>query len=132
MQYLDGGSAYHCNLQEYPTQEGFRKLLQVAAKEGCEYFCFNIKVTCCNDCGFIDKHTLTECSKCHSKNIDYATRIIGYLTKISSWSKERREEHKRRAYGKVNNDGHSICLDKDKEHCNTDACNNNNTNENDK
>ena len=103
MQYLDGGSAYHCNLAEYPTQEGFRKLLHVAAKEGCEYFCFNIKVTCCNECGYIDKHTLTECSKCHSKNIDYATRVIGYLTKVSSWSKERRAEHARRMYSGVGN-----------------------------
>ena len=98
MQYLDGGSAYHCNLAEYPTQEGFRKLLKVAAKEGCEYFCFNIRVTCCNKCGYIDKHTNQECTKCHSKDIDYATRVIGYLTKVSSWSKERREEHKRRMY----------------------------------
>lgn len=101
MQYLDGGSAYHCNLQEYPTKEGFRKLLKVAAKEGCEYFCFNIRVTVCNECGYIDKHTLCECSKCKSKNIDYATRVIGYLTKVSSWSKERREEHKRRMYMKA-------------------------------
>jgi len=98
MKYLDGGSAYHCNLAEYPTQEGFRKLLKVAAKEGCEYFCFNIRVTCCNKCGYIDKHTNQECTKCHSKDIDYATRVIGYLTKISSWSKERREEHKKRMY----------------------------------
>ena len=98
MQYLDGGSAYHCNLAEYPTQEGFRKLLKVAAKEGCEYFCFNIRVTCCNDCGYINKHTRCDCSACHSKNIDYATRVIGYLTKVSSWSKERRAEHERRCY----------------------------------
>ena len=98
MKYLDGGSAYHCNLAEYPTQEGFKKLLKVAAKEGCEYFCFNIRVTCCNSCGYIDKHTLTKCSKCGSENVDYATRIIGYLTKVSSWSKERREEHKKRSY----------------------------------
>ena len=98
MQYLDGGSAYHCNLAEYPTQEGFRKLLRVAAKEGCEYFCFNIKVTICNKCGYIDKHTLQQCSKCGSTDIDYGTRIIGYLTRISSWSKERRAEHERRMY----------------------------------
>ena len=45
MQYLDGGSAYHCNLEEAPSKEGFKKLLDVAAKEGCEYFCFNIKIT---------------------------------------------------------------------------------------
>ena len=98
MKYLDGGSAYHCNLAEYPTQEGFKKLLKVAAKEGCEYFCFNIRVTVCRDCGYIDKHTNTECTKCHSKNVDYATRVIGYLTIVSGWSKERREEHKRRVY----------------------------------
>ena len=130
MQYLDGGSAYHCNLQEYPTQEGFKKLLKVAAKEGCEYFCFNIKVTCCNDCGYIDKHTLTECSKCHSKNIDYATRIIGYLTKISSWSKERRAEHQRRMYA----DASGICCDqKDtKDHDKTKDNNENKKEEKDK
>ena len=98
MKYLDGGSAYHCNLAEYPTKEGFKKLLHVAAQEGCEYFCFNILVTCCNDCGYIDKHTRNDCSKCGSKNVDYATRVIGYLTKISAWSKERRAEHERRMY----------------------------------
>lgn len=103
MQYLDGGSAYHCNLSEYPTQEGFKKLLKVAATEGCEYFCFNILVTCCNSCGYIDKHTLTECSQCHSENVEHATRIIGYLKTISSWSKERREEHARRAYSPQKN-----------------------------
>ena len=58
-------------------------------------------MTCCNDCGYIDKHTNTECTKCHSKNIDYATRVIGYLTIVSGWSKERREEHKRRVYSKI-------------------------------
>ena len=100
MKYLDGGSAYHCNLAEYPTKEGFKKLLSVAAMEGCEYFCFNVRVTCCNECGYIDKHTLTKCSKCGSCKIDYATRVIGYLTKVSSWSKERREEHERRMYCK--------------------------------
>ena len=103
MQYLDGGSAYHCNLSEYPTQEGFKKLLKVAATEGCEYFCFNILVTCCKSCGYIDKHTLSECSKCHSENVEHATRIIGYLRPIPSWSKERREEHKKRAYSPQKN-----------------------------
>ncbi len=115
MQYLDGGSAYHCNLQEYPTQEGFRKLLKVAASEGCEYFCFNVRVTCCDDCGYIDKRTLTECSKCHSKNICYATRIIGYLQKISAFSKERRDEHERRMYSKysakTDDDANTSCDD---------------------
>lgn len=101
IKYLDGGSAYHCNLSEYPTQEGFRKLLNVGASTGCNYFCFNIKVTVCNDCGFINKQTKSDCIKCGSKDIDYATRIIGYLKKITNFSKDRQSEEKLRYYGKT-------------------------------
>ena len=99
IQFLDGGSAYHCNLEEYPTQEGFRKLLDVAAHTGCNYFCFNIKVTVCNSCGFINKRTMNHCTECHSVNVDYATRIIGYLKKVTNFSKDRQKEEKLRYYG---------------------------------
>ncbi|WP_299183714.1 anaerobic ribonucleoside-triphosphate reductase [uncultured Chryseobacterium sp.] len=99
IQYLDGGSAYHCNLEEYPTQEGFKKLLNVAAYTGCNYFCFNIKVTVCNSCGYINKKTMDHCTECHSNDIDYATRVIGYLKKVTNFSKDRQKEEKRRYYG---------------------------------
>lgn len=95
---LDGGSAYHCNLEEYPNKETFIKLLNVAVKTGCPYFCFNIKITICNDCENIDKHTLQKCPKCGSENIDYATRIIGYLKRISSFSAGRKIEASKRFY----------------------------------
>jgi len=98
IQYLDGGSAYHCNLEEYPSQEGFKKLLNVAAYTGCNYFCFNVKVTVCNDCGFINKDTKHHCIKCNSENVDWATRVIGYLKRITSFSKDRQKEEKRRYY----------------------------------
>ena len=101
MQYLDGGSAYHCNLEEYPTKEGFRKLLRVAAQEGCEYFCFNIAITVCNKCNHIDKRTLLVCPKCGSKDLDYATRVIGYLKRVSSFSLARQRENAKRYYHKV-------------------------------
>ncbi|CEN53081.1 anaerobic ribonucleoside-triphosphate reductase [Capnocytophaga canis] len=99
IQFLDGGSAYHCNLEEYPTQEGFLKLLNVAAKTGCNYFCFNVKVTYCNSCGYINKHTTNHCVKCQSTDVDYATRIIGYLKKVSNFSKDRQKEAQKRYYG---------------------------------
>lgn len=101
-QFLDGGSAYHCNLESYPTKEGFVKLLDVAVKEGCEYFCFNIKITLCNVCDHIDKRTLTECSKCGSKDIDWGTRVIGYLKRVSSFSTERQREEVLRHYTRTN------------------------------
>lgn len=97
-QYLDGGSAYHCNLESYPTQEGFKKLIDVAVKEGCEYFCFNVLITGCDDCGHIDKQTLQQCPKCKSKNIWHATRVIGYLKKISDFSTARQNESSLRYY----------------------------------
>lgn len=73
----DGGAALHANLEEYPTTEGFKKLLNIAVKTGCFYFCFNVKVTICNECRYIDKHTRNKCISCGSTDIDYATRIIG-------------------------------------------------------
>ncbi len=98
IQYLDGGSALHLNLEETPNKEGFINLLNATAAAGCNYFCFNIKITICNDCNHIDKQTLQKCPKCESKNIDYATRVIGYLKRVSSFSSKRQVEHDLRHY----------------------------------
>lgn len=98
LQYLDGGSALHLNLEEYPTEEGFLKIIDIAAKLGCNYWCVNVRVTICNECGKIDKRTHCRCQQCGSDNVDYATRIIGYLKRVSHFSASRRDEHARRAY----------------------------------
>ena len=95
---LDGGSAYHCNLDESLSKKQYRHLMNVAIKAGCSYFTFNVPNTICNDCGHIDKRMLTECPECHSKNIDYATRIIGYLKRVSNFSEVRQKEAEKRAY----------------------------------
>jgi ribonucleoside-triphosphate reductase (formate) len=100
IQHLTGGSALHMNLEEHLSKVQYRQLLKVAAKEGCNYFTFNIPNTICNDCGHIDKRYLKECPHCHSKNVDYMTRIIGYLKRVSNFSKARQEEAHRRYYNK--------------------------------
>lgn len=96
--YLDGGSALHLNSMDYPDADQYYKLMCIAAQEGCNYWTTNIRITVCESCGNIDKHTLTECPKCGSKNISYATRIIGYLKKISAFSKGRQDEAGLRFY----------------------------------
>ena len=101
IEHLTGGSALHCNLEEHLSQQQYMQLLQVAAKEGCNYFTFNIPNTICNDCGHIDKRYLKECPICHSKNIDYMTRIIGYLKRVSNFSAPRQEEAARRYYANM-------------------------------
>src|SRR5574344_738170 len=98
IEHLTGGSALHMNLEEHLSKTQYRQLLKVAAKEGCNYFTFNIPNTICNDCGHIDKRYLHECPICHSKNVDYMTRIIGYLKRVSNFSQARQEEAHRRYY----------------------------------
>ena len=98
IEHLTGGSALHLNLDEHLSQEQYRQLLRVAAQEGCNYFTFNIPNTVCNDCGHIDKRYLKECPHCHSTNVDYLTRIIGYLKRVSNFSQPRQEEAARRFY----------------------------------
>ncbi|MBQ3735051.1 MAG: anaerobic ribonucleoside-triphosphate reductase [Bacteroidales bacterium] len=99
--HLTGGSALHANLEEHLSQAQYRQLLRVAAQEGCNYFTFNIPNTVCNDCGHIDKRYLHECPECHSTNLDYLTRVIGYMKRVSSFSQARQEEAGRRYYGKM-------------------------------
>lgn len=98
IEWLDGGSALHLNLDEALSQTGYRSLLDIAAKTGCNYFCINVKITICNQCNHIDKRTLCHCAKCGSQDIDYGTRVIGYLKRVSSFSSARQKEHHLRFY----------------------------------
>ncbi len=100
IEHLTGGSALHMNLEEHLSAVQYRQLLRVAATEGCNYFTFNIPNTICNDCGHIDKRYLKACPKCKSKNIDYLTRIIGYMKRVSSFSDARQKEAAKRYYAK--------------------------------
>lgn len=102
IEHLTGGSALHMNLEEHLSATQYRQLLRVAATEGCNYFTFNIPNTICNECGHIDKRYLKECPKCKSKNIDYLTRIIGYMKRVSSFSDARQKEAAKRYYAQKN------------------------------
>ena len=98
IEHLTGGSALHMNLDEHLSKAQYKQLLTVAAKEGCNYFTFNIPNTICNDCGHIDKRYLKECPCCHSKNVDYLTRVIGYMKRVSNFSQPRQQEAAKRFY----------------------------------
>ena len=101
----DGGSALHNNLDEHLSAPQYRLLMDVAVKEGCNYFTYNIKNTICNKCGHISKHTLTKCPICGSEDLDYGTRIIGYLKRVSAFSAGRQIEERLRAYNHLNKHG---------------------------
>ena len=96
--YLDGGSACHINLDEHLTKEQYLLLLNAAIRTGCNYLTFNVPNTLCNVCGHISKHRLDVCPKCGSRDLDYATRIIGYLKLISRFAHDRQIEAGKRHY----------------------------------
>ena len=95
---LDGGSALHCNLKEHLSEAQYAKLLEIAIAEGCNYFTYNIPNTICNDCGNIDKRFMKACPKCKSKNVDWLTRVIGYLVRVKNMSADRQKEAGKRFY----------------------------------
>ena len=97
-QYTDGGSAAHINLEDHLSKEQYLKLIDFAIANGTSYFTFNIPNSKCDDCGYITKHPITECPKCHSKNITQYTRVIGYLRPIKSFGKDRQVEASHRTY----------------------------------
>ena len=99
-QYCDGGSACHINLEDHLSKEQYLKLLDFAVANGTNYFTFNIPNSKCEDCGYITKHPITECPKCHSHNITWYTRVIGYLRPIKAFSIDRFIEAGKRIYSK--------------------------------
>ncbi len=101
VQHLTGGSALHMNLEEHLSKEQYRNLLRLVAREGCNYFTFNIPNTVCNKCGHIDKRYLKECPQCHSEDLDYLTRVIGYMKRVSNFSAARQKEAAKRFYSQA-------------------------------
>lgn len=100
---LDGGVGCHINLEEHLSKNQYLKLIEFAVKNGTSYFTFNIPNSECEDCHYIVKKPIKECPKCHSKNIKWYTRIIGYLRAIKNFGYERQIEASKRIYSKISN-----------------------------
>lgn len=98
VQYLDGGSALHLNLEQMLSAEQFVHLYKLCSKYGVQYWTTNVLCTICNECGYINTDTETHCVKCGSKDVDYGTRVIGYLKRISNFSEARQKEAGKRFY----------------------------------
>lgn len=98
VQYLDGGSALHLNLEQMLSAEQFVHLYKLCSKYGVQYWTTNVLCTICNDCGYINTDTETHCVKCGSTDVEYGTRVIGYLKRISNFSEARQKEAGKRFY----------------------------------
>lgn len=95
---ISGGQASHINLDAHLSAEQYDKLMHIAAQEGCNYFTFNIPMSECKDCGHVVNAPIDECPICHSKDIRYYTRIIGFLRPVDNWSKPMQKEFTQRVF----------------------------------
>jgi len=96
--FADGGQACHINLMEDLSVEQYLKMIDYSTKEGTNYWTINRPISVCADCGCVVDGPADVCPKCGSKEMDWWTRIIGYLRPLSSFSKERFKEAKKRIY----------------------------------
>ena len=95
-----GGQISHINLAgDFANEEQAWNLLNYIAKSGVIYFAYNRKIFVCNkEHAFFSEN----CPSCGEKPIDTYSRIVGYLVKLSSYSKERKIEFNKRQWFNVN------------------------------
>jgi ribonucleoside-triphosphate reductase len=102
---LSGGQAAHLNLDAHLSKEQYKELMHIAMENGTNYFTFNIPMSKCKDCGHVVNAPIKECPKCHSKNIRYYTRIIGYLVAVDNWSEAMQKEFGDRYFSDLKHTG---------------------------
>lgn len=91
----DGGSIMHANIDSELTKDQMYDLIKYTCKQGVVYWAINMLQVRCKTCNklFIGKF---DKSPCHNADVEKYIRVVGFLTPISSWLPERREEYEHR------------------------------------
>jgi anaerobic ribonucleoside-triphosphate reductase len=91
---VDGGNIMHIFLGEgYPDPRGVKSLaLKIAKTTQTGYFAFTKDMTVCKDCAHVTMGLMEACEKCKSQNLDYISRITGYLQAVSGWNEGKKQE----------------------------------------
>ena len=89
-EYCSGGSILHLNLDApFTNFDTAYAMTKYIIKEGVSYFAFNPTLSVCkNSHTYYGKY----CPICGEEPVEKYSRIVGFMTPISSWSKERRAE----------------------------------------
>ena len=96
-----GGGIVAFNISDKPTASQVKKLIEYSIKTGSEHFSLNaVYSECENAHTTFGNHDI--CPKCGGKIIEKYTRVVGFMTPISSWNNVRREwEFPKRYFSKV-------------------------------
>ena len=104
--YCNGGSILHANIDApFNNFNKAWKMVEYIAEQGVTYFAFNTKIQACkNNHAFYG----TRCPVCGEPVDSEYTRIVGFYTKIKSWSDERKKEYKLRKWEPINTTSEEI------------------------
>jgi ribonucleoside-triphosphate reductase len=97
--YCNGGSILHYNIDApFSSYEKALYMTNYIASKGVTYFAFNTKISACDDNHAFYGNVCPRCGK--PKSAEF-TRIVGFYTKVQSWSQERKDEFKLRKWDNV-------------------------------
>lgn len=94
-----GGAISHINIESgFTNEEQSWKMLCELANKGLIYFAYNRAISVCKD-----NHSFYGdiCTTCGNPKVDEYMRVVGFLTPVSSYSKERKIEYDKRQWFKV-------------------------------
>lgn len=116
-QMCSGGAILHITVDGKVSAKVQEQLLTYAAERGVVYLAFNYIISKCKSCGYIESGDMNTCPKCGVTGaIEQFTRVVGYITPVSNWSKERRAEyHDRERYALDVRQKEFMALKKDNE-----------------
>lgn len=100
--FCNGGSILHANIDTpFDSYDKAYKMTCYIADAGVTYFAFNTKIQACED-----NHAFygTTCPTCGKPVSTEYTRVVGFYTPISTWSKERKSEYNLRRWENINNE----------------------------
>ena len=99
--FCNGGSILHYNIDApFDSYEKMLFMTNYIAQQGVTYFAFNTKISTCEDNhAFYGNGPCPVCGK--PKDAEF-TRVVGFYTKVNSWSKTRKEEYNMRRWDHLN------------------------------
>lgn len=90
---MSGGAIVHITAGNKLDAKSMKALIDYASKTENVYFAVNYMFSCCSDCGTITHSAdATVCPTCGSKKLEKFTRVVGFVTPLSTWSTPRLEE----------------------------------------
>ena len=90
---MSGGAIVHITAGTELNKVSMRALIYYAAKTENVYFAVNYMYSCCPKCGTISHVSdAVCCPNCGNTNLEKFTRVVGFVTPLSTWSSARLAE----------------------------------------